>query len=235
MVRLSDLAMAAFVYDSLSGFNSSLARLMSATDGRVELDDDRHRGLLLEWLNDWGCRHLAKGHHSMASAAILAWYEGNSELIPEDRGLGELSGDELEGAAEAYRTLKDMAAALQTRSGRSWTVSIGPTAATKILYALRPRTLMPWDEAIRRGLGCDGSAESYIQFLWVGKELMQEAAIQCGKMDIDIADLPAELSQPDWTMMEVVNKYLWVKHTRKCEMPSPGVLARWAEMGQVLG
>jgi hypothetical protein len=43
MVRLSDLAMAAFVYDSLSSFNSSLSRLTSATGGRVALHDGGHR------------------------------------------------------------------------------------------------------------------------------------------------------------------------------------------------
>jgi hypothetical protein len=73
-LKLSDIALACFIYNSLTPFNTSLHRLKELTSGAIDLSNLTHRGALLSWLNDWGCRHLSKESHHIASDAILDWH-----------------------------------------------------------------------------------------------------------------------------------------------------------------
>jgi len=74
-VTLCKLALASTMYDSLMPFNYSLGRLNKATGGSIDLTNPTHRISLLQWLNDWGCRHLSEDQHDVASNSILNWYQ----------------------------------------------------------------------------------------------------------------------------------------------------------------
>lgn len=229
MVNLYDLALSSYVYDCLAPGETSPSKVFSATNGSVDLGDEEHRRTLLKWLNEWGCRHLAKEYHEMASSAILDWDRNStSNLFPEDRVLGYLSDQEMAEAASIYGALKDKIGALHTQNGRTSAVRIGPAAASKVLFALRPKALVAWDEAIRKGFKCDEEPKSYLRFLREVQVVAQGIVALGNKIGIGIADLPGELGQPNSTMAEVINKYLWVKYARKCSLPLPRTLALWA-------
>jgi len=231
-VTLSKLALASTMYDCLTPFNKSLALLNGDTGGSIDLSNHAHRTSLLIWLNDWGCRHLSEEHHKVASDSILKWYQAKGDdLFPENKPLWDLGDAELKMAASAYGSLKDKIGAWRDRGGRKVKVHIGPTAASKILFAIRPQALMPWDEAIRASYKFDGSAESYYRYLEEMRNFTLHIEDICKNKGLQIDGLPKELGRPGSTVLTLVNKYIWITRTKKCILPSAKTLARWAELG----
>jgi len=220
------------MYNSLTPFNKSLRLLNDDTGNNIDLTNPEHRRSLLRWLNDWGCRHLAQDQHHVASRSIRDWYLANgTTLFADTETIWELEDRELEVATRAYGTLKDMAGARRLRGGRNLDISIGATAASKILFVIRPTALMPWDEAMRVAFKCDGSPESYCEYLREIRHLTLHIRDLCRNKGFQINDLPQKLGRPNSTVLALVNEYVWVTVTREVELPSSETLTRWASLG----
>jgi hypothetical protein len=233
-VTLCRLALASTMFNSLTPYNRSLKRLKNDTGSSIDLTNPAHRICLMEWLNDWGCRHLSKKQSDRDAAlnSILDWYQiYGAGLFTDRKALWDVEDHELEAAAHAYGALKDKTGARRVRGGRKLEVHIGATAASKILFAIRPKALMPWDEAMRISFKCDGSPESYTGYLRTIRDLTTHIAGLCRNRGFQIDDLPKKLGRADSTVLALVNEYIWVTKTRKCKLPSSHTLARWAELG----
>jgi len=227
--RLCDVAIACSMYNVLTPFNTSLRALKQSTPGGVDLANLDHRTSLLNWLNDWGCRHLSKESHPIASSAILDWHnQFGIKLFPTGKALWELDNLEMAAVVEAYGSLKDRTGARPTRGGKQLQVDIGPTATSKILFAIRPEALMPWDEAMRNEFGCDGSKESYFKFLTEIRELTFRIEELCQENGFSISELPDKIDRKGSTVLEIINEYIWVTVTRDCKLPSAKNLTVWA-------
>jgi len=219
------------MYDSLTPFNKSLKLLKHDTGNSIDLANLEHHRSLLRWLNDWGCRHLARDQHHVASRSIRDWYLADgATLFADTIATWELEDFDLETAARVYGALKDMAAARRVRAGRNLDVSIGPTAASKILFAIRPKALMPWDEAMRVAFECDGSPDSYFKYLGEIKHLTSHIGNLCRKKGFQVDDLPQRLGRPESTALALINEYLWVTVTRKVRLPSSETIRQWASL-----
>jgi len=232
-VTLCRLALASFMYDSLTPFNRSLGRLDKATDGNIHLTNPAHRLSLLKWLNEWGCRNLPKTQHErVASPSILKWHGlCSAGLFPNAKPLWDLEDGELEATSAIYDCLMDSTGAWRVRGGSNTEVRVGPTAASKILFAIRRKALMPWDEAMRLHFECDGSGDSYTRYLkWIRKLALHIADL-CQNKGFGVADLPRRLGRADSTVLVLINEYIWVIVTRQVELPSSAALVRWAELG----
>ena len=231
-LTLCKLAMAGAMYDSLTPFNKSLGRLNEDTGNNLDLLNGEHRLSLLKWLNAWGCRNLSKGQHEVASDSILSWYqEEGPGLFSDDEPIWYLGDSELKTAALAYGSLKDKPGAWRLRGGTNNEVHFGPTAASKVLFAIRPQALMPWDEAMRAGFGCDGTPKSYFRFLIKIRSITLHIADLCKNKGFQIEELPGKLGRPDSTVLALVNEYIWVTETREVVLPSSEIMAQWAELG----
>ena len=231
-VTLGKLAVAGLLFNSLTPYNNSLVNFRSATGDRIDLTIQEHRDALMKWLNDWGCRHLSEDQHQVASQSILDWYQTNcATLFNEKTPLWQLEGQEIETAANAYGSLKDRIGARRSRYGKDSEVRIGPTAASKVLFAIRPKALMPWDEAMRISFECDGSPESYFKYLITIRNLTLHIGDLCRNKGFQIDDLPQKLGRPNSTVLALVNEYTWVTETRKVELPSSETLKQWASLG----
>ena len=227
-LTLCDLALSSVMYNSLTPYNSSLRSLRTETRNSIDLNDSNHCALLVKWLNAWGCR-LPRSHHQTAVAAIQEWYEqAGTRLLPKAKTICDLDDHGLSGAAEAYGSLVDKKVARLNRGTKTSDVRMGPTAASKVLFVLCPEALMPWDEAMRTDFGCDGSPESYVRFLQRIKKIAWRIRDMCGDKGFDIVELPRQIGRPDSTVLELINEYIWITVTKKCELPSPSTLARWA-------
>jgi len=230
--KLCDLAIACSMYNAITPFNDSLRRLKESTAGSVDLSNPTHRASVLNWLNDWGCRHLSKESHHIASSAILDWHNKEGiKLFPIGKALWELDNQEMATVVATYGSLKDSAGASLTRGGKRLQMDIGPTAASKILFAVRPDALMPWDEAMRNEFSCDGSKESYFKFLIEIKKLADRIGELCKANGFEISELPHKIDRDASTVLELINEYIWVTVTRKCKLPSAQNLALWAQWG----
>jgi len=232
-MTLCDLALACSLYNSFTQFNTSLRLLKkSFISGGIDLSNPAHRASLLKWLNKWGCRHLSKKNHDIASSAILDWHnQEGTKLSPIGKNLWELDNQELSRVVTAYSSLKDRTGARPTRGGKNLQIDIGPTAASKILFALRPEALMPWDDAMRKKFSCDGSKESYFKFLVDIRKLAYRIGELCKASNFDISELPHKIDRDGSTVLELINEYVWVTVTRKCKLPSAQNLALWAHWG----
>ena len=231
-VTLCKLALASAMYNFLTPFNYSLGRLNEATGSNIDLTNRAHRLSLIEWLNDWGCRHLSEDQHDVASNSILNWYQvDGASLFTNEQPLWDLEDGDLEIAARAYGSLKDKTGARRVRGASKQEVHIGPTAASKILFAIRPKALMPWDEAMRISFECDGSPESYFKYLITIRNLTLHIGDLCRNKGFQIDDLPQKLGRPNSTVLALVNEYIWVTETRNVELPSSETLIQWASLG----
>ena len=231
-VTLGKIAVASLLFNSLTPYNTSLATFRFATGDRMDLAIQEHRNALMNWLNDWGCRHLSKDQHQVASQSILDWYQMNCATLFSDKTpLWRLRDQEIESAANAYGSLKDKTGAWHVHGGRKREVHIGPTAASKILFTIRPKALMPWDEAMRTAFKCDGSPESYFEYLIEIRRLTLHIVDLCRNKGFQIDDLPQKLRRPNSTVLALANEYIWVTVTRKVELPSSETLTQWASLG----
>ena len=231
-MTLCKLALASKMYDSLTPFNSSLKLLNENTGGNIDLTNSKHRISLMKWLNDWGCRHLSEDQHEVASHSILNWYQvDGASLFTKDKPLWDLEDAELKIAARAYGSLKDKTGAQRVHGRSQQEVHIGPTAASKILYAIRPKALMPWDEAMRKSFKHDGSPDSYFEYLIEIRNLTSHIGDLCRNKGFQIDDLPQKLGRPNSTVLALINEYIWVTETRKVELPSSETLTQWASLG----
>ena len=231
-VTLSKLAVAGLMFDSMTPYNKSLALFRTATGDSIDLANSKHRNALLKWLNDWGCRHLSKDQHPVASQSILHWYQvDGASLFTNEKPLWDLKDGELKVAANAYGSLKDKTGARPVRGGKKLEVHIGETAASKILFAIRPKALMPWDEAMRKNSGCDGSPLSYARYLIMIRDLTFHIDTLCRRSGFQIEDLPEKIGRPNLTVVALINEYAWVTKARKVTLPSSETLAQWASLG----
>lgn len=228
-MTLSELAFACFLYNGGTDYDNSYRIFLEVTEGSPDLSSSEHREALLVWLNQWGCRQFALKYHEQASGEILSWHnEYSPTLLPRNRNLWEITEAELASAGAAYESLSSRIASYRKRRGKVVPVSIGPTGAAKILFAIRPRALLPWDDSIRESLGYDDSQASYLSFLGSVKSLLEELATSCERNGFQLADLPRLLGRPHSTVPKLIDEYHLVTITKNCSPPDSDTLQRWA-------
>ena len=228
---LGRLAVANLLFSSMTSYDDSLDHFNDKTSNKIVLTNVEHRNFLLTWLNEWGCRNLSLGQHGVASNSISKWYEeSGSNIITDEKPLWELGEKELDVAARAYGSLKDKTGAIRVRAGKEQVVNIGPTAASKILFAMRQKAMMPWDEAMRKRFNYDGSQESYLKYLLKIKFISLHIKGLCEKNGFLIDELPQKLERQKSTIMILINGYIWVTVTRQVTLPASSTLTRWAEL-----
>lgn len=233
-MTLSELALACFVYGRLTDYDNSYRLFLEITGGSPNLSDSEHREALLVWLNQWGCRQFALKYHEQASGEILSWHnEYSPTLFPRERDLWQLAEAELASAAAAYESLSSRIASYRKRNGGRSPVKFGPTGAAKILFAVRARALLPWDDSIRKGLGYDNSRAAYLSFLTSAKSVLEELATSCQRNGFQLADLPRVLDRPLSSVPKLIDEYNWVTITKKCSPPDSDTFQRWATWSQL--
>lgn len=134
-------------------------------------------------------------------------------------------------ASTAYGALKEIEASQRRKRRGLETVSVGPTGAAKIMYALRPNSLPPWDDAIRRHFEWDGSPDSYVCFLRRVKREIQELVSDARSYGITAAAIPCEIGRIASTLPKIVDEYFWVTVTRKFQVPALAELQQWSRWG----
>jgi len=228
-VPLRDVALACLMFNSLEPYNDSLAKLRDVDP--IDLRDVNHRAALLVWLNAWGCRHLDKEEHGTASLSIHEWYGEQALVLPSpSTPIWELDDGQMAQVASAYDSLRRRDGAHRTGKNSGQVATIGPTAASKVLFALRPKSLAPWDAKMRRKLGHGDGAKGYLEFLKMMRGRAQSLAKQCHQYDFDISELPLKLGRSETTtVVALLNEHMWVTVSEEVKLPSQEILASWAK------
>lgn len=228
-VSLAELAFACYIYANITDYDSSYHNFRLAISDELNLKDPHHRQVLITWLNQWGCRQFSKECHNLASDEISQWYRKSGHLLPDKNlNLNELSHQELKDADEAYLSLSLKTACIRkTRAEKPSKITIGPTGASKILFALRPASLVPWDDPIRKDLGFHSGGNAYFDYLIGIQRSLKSLQAQCLQLGFDLKDLPNILNRPLSTAPKLIDEFYWVTITNKCCLPSSETLSNW--------
>jgi hypothetical protein len=217
-MTLAELSLGCYMYGVMTADGGYL-EFLAETAPALDLTREPHRKSLLRFLNKWQCR-IKKDDHDDAATQIKEWYESvSSKLFPTTTGLLSLTDSDLDTVEEAFKGLADRPAC------RRKTFASVPTA--KVLFALRPHALMPWDNSILGHFCLNGSARSYRQHLLWAKERLQDVSGECTKRGFELADLPAKIERPKSTLPKLIDEYLYVTVTNKFQLKE--LIERWTK------
>jgi hypothetical protein len=227
-IKLGELAFACHIYGAMSGYDESYREFLGGTRPLLDLHNEQHVKALLNWLDDWGCRQFVTAYHCLAAKEITDWYERVAgQLFPIDTKILSLSEEDLAAVERAYAGLVHRMASKKVRAGREFLVEIGPTGAAKILFALRPKALIPWDIPMRAKFHLNGTARSYCSYLRHVREQLESLSGECSGYGLRVGDLPQILGRPESSLPKLIDEYHWVTISRKCSMPHWSELGRW--------
>lgn len=169
-------------------------------------------------------------NHRLASNEIHRWWEEHCALLPHrGRNLWELDESEIASANTALTELSVRTAS--KRGEEQQVISVGPTGAAKVLFALRPRALPPWDNLIRVALGYASRQDGYQAYLLDTKSLLLKLAASCEKAGFPLEQLPSQLGQAEATVPKLIDEYYWMTITRGYRVPDSATWRRWLQWG----
>ena len=204
-------------YHAATKSEAAFGALTAVTGGPADLGREDHRDAVLAWLWAWRCRHLRREDHDLTSRALGEWWEAFSPRLPPIAA--DLISLEEVDLAEVERAYDALAGAVAARSGapsRRADPTLGDTAASEVLVAVRPRLFVSWHRPVRDGLGWwDGSGAHYVELLSAVASSLSTLADRLGTSS---AALPVRLGLPDRSLAQIADAYLWVTVTRRLNL-----------------
>jgi hypothetical protein len=107
---------------------------------------------------------------------------------------------------------------------------LGPTGASKLLFAVRPTTAMAWDAAIQTKFDLRGDREGYRAMLARSKreaKILVADATRCGITDR--RSIPETVGRSGHTLPKLLDEYHWVTITRRHQIPVFEELRQWMQ------
>lgn len=238
MIKLGELAWACYLYTRITDYDSAFLKFKELINNSLDLSNSNHRNSLLTWLNKWGCRQFSKKYHKLASNEISKW---NSQYILRINSLNKnllcIKKAELKEIADIYEQLRNCVASkrkTRTKKGankknpkKKSSISFGPTGASKILFAVMPNTVLPWDEPIRNEFNYSGNKTSYFKYLQRVKRELKSLSNECKKKGILFKELPKFLNRPHSFLPKLIDEYYWITITNDCPFPSETQIKSW--------
>ncbi len=225
-MTLFELAFACYIYRCFTADDASYLCFLTATNHSPDLSIQEHRQALLTWLNQWGCRQFANRYREKASDEILSWFnEFNVSLPGNNRNLWDITEQEFVPIGSAYESLSGRIASYRNENRSSVHIRFGSIGAAKILFAIRPRSFVPWDNPIRDSLRFNNNYVGYLQHV---RSLIEELAQSCRLNGFELSDLPGRLGMPLSTVPKLIDQYYWVTITKGCCLPDEATFQQWA-------
>lgn len=228
MVTVFDLTFSSYLYAHMTYYDRILENFMESVELDLDLSNKEHRKKLLQWLNKWGCR-INQDYKKEYSKTIGEWYEEyRSRLVPQNKDLWRLDDRELDAMDYAYEDLKNRPVHEYKQSRNPAVRHVGPTAASKILFILRPRSAIDWDVSIRKEVKVRFGDRSYKEYLEKAREDLLGIKRQCDELGIKIEELPVLLNREKATVAQMLGDYYWIIYTQEVQMPETRDLLKWA-------
>ncbi|MEU5711640.1 MmcQ/YjbR family DNA-binding protein [Streptomyces flaveolus] len=203
---MAELRLLAQVFAAYPGVDRSWLELRGPAAPALDLGDPDRRTALHRWLNSWGCRlpYPREDEPYPLGEGLAAWTDRHP--LP-DTPLAGLTDPEIDTVATAYGELARLPVRFPPRPR-----SLGPTAAAKALYALRPHTVMPWDAAIAGELYGARDGAAFARHLRTGRAWARAVLAESG---LSADALVADLGRPAVTLPKVLDEHLYVTITRR--------------------
>lgn len=136
-----------------------------------------------------------------------------------------LDRESLGNAADAYEALRSLTASVRKDGVK---MSVGPTGASKIMFALRPRQLPPWDDPVRKANKWRGDRDSYVEYLCAVQRTIKRLYAQLLALGLNEKGFAELIGRPEVTLPKLIDEYMWMTVTRRFKPPSRLELGRWA-------
>jgi len=203
---LDDLRAASATFTSLGAVDRATRELDDVTHGALDLANPGHADALLRWLNAWGCRIRIprQGEATPFQDAVGAWWAEWGGAMPS-RPLARLGERDIARLGAAH----DALSALPVTAGAP-VRSLASTAAAKMLFALRPRAVMPWDAAIALALHAARDGNAFARHQRLGREWA--SAILAGT-SLTERQVSVAVGRPGATLAKLLDEYCYVRIT----------------------
>ena len=222
-IRLSHLAFACYVYIGMTNYDKTYKEFLDKTSPIFDMQNASHRAVLLKWLNDWGCRQFELNSHDKISEKLGSWFTNYRGTSFETKKLIDLSNEEVTDAAKVYYALEKLR--IPCSRGEK---TVGPTGASKILFAMRRDSYPIWDNAMRkvyRNRGCS----TYEEYMKQSREELKELSEECQRHGVELSELPSRLNREGESLLKLLDEYRWVFITRGLLRPSVKDFRDWYE------
>jgi hypothetical protein len=218
-----ELALATYYYASTSHYNDDLMELRKAGGQIPDLGKKETVAHLLRWLRKWKCRNFELQHEAVSTKSVMDWYAADKGILRSvPNNLLEMSEHSIVRAATVFDKLANLKATPRKR--------VGPTAASKILYVIKPYSLPPWDEPIRVKLGHRGDAESYANYLRDCKRIGRNVSRQCTEAGVKLESLISHGRFRVVGIAKALDEFYWTTITNKVKLPDIEELRIWSRL-----
>jgi hypothetical protein len=193
--------------------------LAGATGAGIDLTVPAQREELRRWLNRWVCRlrYPLPGEPDLFASSVASWWQATGSGLPA-RPVEALSGEEIALLADGYADLAARPGALRTRRGIAvGERAIAPTAASKIMYVLRPETVPPWDAAIAKATVGGTSRDHFARHLTAARTWAGALLAEARRLRVD--DIPAHVGRPGSSLARIRDEWMYLTITARHPVP----------------
>jgi hypothetical protein len=152
------------------------------------------------------------------SLKLAEWNAQWALSLPQANVELAVVGDEdLDILADAYNALRAL--------------PLGPTAAAKTLFAVRPEIAIPWDDPIRAQFKLNrGDRDDYRMMLGLSRDEAKMVVADAAHRGVENRQyIPRAIGSPDRTLVRLLDEYHWITITRRHETPTCNELKQWVE------
>lgn len=168
---------------------------------------------LRKWLNQWTCRigYPKGGEADVFAGSLASWWLDVKDILPaEHLRLTQLADGHLQAVGLAYAKLYRRPAAVN----RAGTIrSVGPTAAAKLLYFVRPLAVTAWDKAISARTGRGDDEAAFLRHLTACRSWAQDLEAEAGKLGLKPSEIGPYLDRPTSSVAKLIDEWLYATIT----------------------
>ncbi|MEA3225499.1 MAG: hypothetical protein U9Q07_06070 [Planctomycetota bacterium] len=226
-MKLGELAFSCYIFNKID--KGTYKKFRKEVDPLKYVKNDDYLKLLKLLNKYWNCRLPDSSLESLAKK-LESWHkEYRAHLFRTEKVLSKLDDNDLSFAAKAYGDILNCRTKYKTKNKKNRHISLGPTVASKILFALRPNALPPWDKSIRDTLVREGVIsgysphELYLSYLKHTQNVIHDLQETYGQT------LQQWLREIGKSLPKLIDEYYWITKTRKINPPTKDVLQCWVK------
>ena len=190
-------------------FDGTLKSAISDIGSEPDLSNPEHAARIRVWLNQWLCRigYPRPGDDDVFVKSLAVWWEVFEDALPPAHtALAQLTDAELKAASRAYGDLYRRPAAVK-RTGSIRTV--GPTAAAKVLYFVRPNGITAWDRAISVRTGGGSDAAAFLRHLTTCRSWAVDLDAEGRELGLAPGKIGPYLNRPNSSVAKLIDEWLY--------------------------
>lgn len=193
--------------------------LAGATGTSIDLAVPAQREELRRWLNKWVCRlrYPRPGEPDLFGESIASWWKACGSGLP-GTPVVELSDQEIALLSGGYADLAARPGALRMRGGiAAGERAVAPTAASKIMYVLRPESVPPWDAAIAKATAGGTTRGHFACHLASARTWARALLAEADRLGV--GDIPGHVGRPGSSLARIRDEWMYLTITASRPVP----------------